>query len=400
MSKSIATVIILMTCSLVSSLFAQTSITFTFANGQITGTAPQYFEFDVMAQAGALGTNIGDNQVYLNYNALAFGSNIATNIKINVLKGTLLQGPFYTIVNIVDTASARVGIASDWLLDGNNFGNALPTTPTQLIHVKIEIADPSENSGLSFEQSLMVGQQYEDQGNPQFPNPLYIYSPVIASDTYDSPLPVELTSFVATFSERGARLIWKTKSEIDNLGFEVWRSTEENDKYHLLSSYEHNPDLEGHGTTPIQHKYIFLDDQVVNEQTYWYKLYAVDYSGNRTEHGPVSVTADFGSLTLISPNFPENYHLYQNFPNPFNPSTTIQFDIPNLKGETLNAALIVYNTLGQKVRNLYSGEMSSGSYQIQWDGKNENGVRVPNGVYLYRIQTEDFVKTKKMIVMR
>jgi len=75
-----------------SSVFAQTGITFSFANVTITGTSPKFFEFDVMAQAGAGGTSIGDNLVYINYNTLGFGSNIADNAKITVTKGTLVAG--------------------------------------------------------------------------------------------------------------------------------------------------------------------------------------------------------------------------------------------------------------------------------------------------------------------
>jgi len=104
----------------------------------------------------------------------------------------------------------------------------------------MEIADQNQTAGLSFEQSLMDGQQYESDNTTK-------YSPVIASDTDDSPLPVELANFSAQAMPFGVTLLWETKSEINNLGFEVWRS-EDNRNYHLLASYKEDSELEGHGT--------------------------------------------------------------------------------------------------------------------------------------------------------
>ena len=190
-----------------------TSITFTFANGQITGTSPQFYEVDVMANAGAAGTKIGDTQVYFNFNTAGFDSFIVTNSKLTVTASTLLAGGFYSIVNVTDNTKSRAAVTVDFIIDGfPQFANDLPVTPTALIHLKIQIADGSETAGLSFEQSLMVDQQYEQDR-------LTIYTPVIAGDTDDSSLPVQLSGFSAEVVTNGVLLQWKTESEIDNLGF-------------------------------------------------------------------------------------------------------------------------------------------------------------------------------------
>ncbi|MCK4357372.1 MAG: right-handed parallel beta-helix repeat-containing protein, partial [Candidatus Cloacimonetes bacterium] len=166
-------------------------ITFTFANGVLSGG---YYEFDVMVAGSAEGTKLGDTQTYINYNTLGFGSSIYANGKVTLTKGTILQGDIsgadlYTLTNVTDNTTSRISVTY-----GYNFSfmpswaNDLPTTPTQIMHVKIEIADPSQTAGLSFEQSLMENQQYYSDNTNK-------YSPVIAIDEDNTTLPVELSAF-------------------------------------------------------------------------------------------------------------------------------------------------------------------------------------------------------------
>ena len=88
---------------------------------------------------------------------------------------------------------------------------------------------------------------------------------------------------------------------------------------------------------------------------------------------------------------PDVYNLGQNFPNPFNPSTNITFDLPK------NAAvkLVVYNIIGEQSAVLFNGELNAGSYNADWDASN-----FPSGVYFYRLSTDDFSQTKRMILVK
>ena len=88
---------------------------------------------------------------------------------------------------------------------------------------------------------------------------------------------------------------------------------------------------------------------------------------------------------------PTEFTLEQNYPNPFNPSTTIQFQIPKNEFVTLK----IFNLLGEEVTTLVSKQLPAGSYTYEWDGSN-----VASGVYLYRIEAEGFVQTRKMVLMR
>jgi hypothetical protein len=93
---------------------------------------------------------------------------------------------------------------------------------------------------------------------------------------------------------------------------------------------------------------------------------------------------------------PESFTLDQNFPNPFNPSTTIEFGIP----EASYVSLIVYDLNGLKVNELLKGEVLPGVHAVQWDGTNENGIKMSSGVYLYTLVSESFIEMKKMIFIK
>jgi len=95
-------------------------------------------------------------------------------------------------------------------------------------------------------------------------------------------------------------------------------------------------------------------------------------------------------------NLPGNYKLYQNYPNPFNPVTTIKYQLP----KTSEVSISVYNIVGQKVKTIVNREQPSGYYSVKWDGTNDFGQKVASSIYLYRIQTEEFTKSKKLILLR
>jgi hypothetical protein len=93
---------------------------------------------------------------------------------------------------------------------------------------------------------------------------------------------------------------------------------------------------------------------------------------------------------------PTEFALHQNYPNPFNPSTTIQFGIP-VNGV---ATLEIFDLLGGKVRTLVTGHQEAGYYRVSWDGMSDAGQFVTSGVYLYRLSSQGFVSTRKMILIK
>jgi len=160
-----------------------TSITFSFANGQITGNDPMYYEFDVMVVAGESGTRIGDLMAYINYNTEYFGSWVKSNGKITVTAGTLTEGVLYSLM-VNDNTISRVAITAEYIRPDNpELANKLLATPTQWVHIKIEIADSSKSANLSFEQSLMSGNEYQSDN-------LTKYSSVMVEESHKPPVDV------------------------------------------------------------------------------------------------------------------------------------------------------------------------------------------------------------------
>ena len=93
---------------------------------------------------------------------------------------------------------------------------------------------------------------------------------------------------------------------------------------------------------------------------------------------------------------PKNFMLHENYPNPFNPTTQIRFDIPKIS----NVTLTIYNLLGQKVRTFTMQSVPAGYHALTWNATNDYGVPVSAGLYLYQLQTEGFVQTKKMVLLK
>ena len=181
-------------------------------------------------------------------------------------------------------------------------------------------------------------------------------------------LPVELESFNHSIEKNKATLTWSTATEINNKGFEIYRNDE-------IVKF-----VEGQGTTTEKHKYSYID--VVNTPgTYFYSLRQVDFDGTQTELGSFEVEIES----------PQAYALNQNFPNPFNPSTTISFTIP----KDGNIQLKLYDVLGNEVISLIDGNLPAGYHTISL-----NGSELTNGVYFYKLQAENFIDIKKLILLK
>ena len=101
-----------------------------------------------------------------------------------------------------------------------------------------------------------------------------------------------------------------------------------------------------------------------------------------------SILSDLEDLIL---HIPEEFVLYQNYPNPFNPTTTIEFVLPKSSELTLK----IFNILGEEVATLLSASLLSGSHSVRWDASH-----IASGIYLYRLETGDFLETRKMVLMK
>jgi len=129
-------------------------------------------------------------------------------------------------------------------------------------------------------------------------------------------------------------------------------------------------------------------------------LWVADEYNNRILRFDLPVTTD---VEENSSDIPNSYELLNNYPNPFNPSTNIQYGLPHQS----NVTLAVYSLLGQEVRSLASGVQNAGSYRVTWNGKDNNGAQMSSGVYFFRLyaqpldgNAQPIVRTNKMMLLK
>jgi len=113
--------------------------------------------------------------------------------------------------------------------------------------------------------------------------------------------------------------------------------------------------------------------------------------------GSLSLAAAPEDLWLrYTPSLPQQFGLFENYPNPFNPSTTIRYDLAG----AVDVSLVVYDVLGQKVRQMVDMRQPGGTYSVVWDGRNGQGQQVANGVYFYELKAGAFHSTRKMMLTK
>jgi len=142
----------------------------------------------------------------------------------------------------------------------------------------------------------------------------------------------------------------------------------------------------------------YIDESVMNNVTYSYVITSVDNArpGNESTFSDLTVVS-FASVGVEDDDaLPKTFALEQNYPNPFNPTTTIRYALP----EAVNVNVVIYNILGQQVVTLVNREQEAGVYSLKWDGRNKFGRIAASGVYLYRLKAGDFIKTKKMMILK
>lgn len=196
------------------------------------------------------------------------------------------------------------------------------------------------------------------------------------------PTPVTLSSFTATSQRGSVEVKWTSQSEVSTLAYHLYRGESERGQFSEVASL----DAQGSSQSPVDYRWVDMD--VVPGRTYYYKLADVDYQGNTTYHDPVLVSAD-GSM-------PASYGVMPNYPNPFNASTSIAYQIPTAG----HVSLVIYDVLGRTVRHLVGSHQKAGSHTVQWDSRDDKGREVKSGVYFYIFEAGSFSETHKMVLTR
>jgi hypothetical protein len=334
------------------------------------------FSFDIWARNDSTGTTffVGISSFFLNYNATALANPALTNIN-----------PKYTGVAGVDNydpmtvgiVNSKLAVTIRWTGNATGGGAALVTSAPdtngeRICTVNLQITNPSQTSQLSWDSvnsavlttsTLSVNQTF------------------IGSD--NGPLPVQLARFTGRVTAQGhIRLDWRTLTETNNYGFYVQKSLNQS-TYRTVSEL-----IPGHGTTTEPHDYNWTD---VNPEAgrWWYRLKQVDLDG--MEHFSEAILPT-GATSVGERPLPKEFGLSQNFPNPFNPSTQIEFGVPTQS----HVKIEVFNLLGQRLVTLVDNVLQPGYHVATFDG-----AAISSGLYFYRMTAEGNVRfLKKMILAK
>ena len=207
----------------------------------------------------------------------------------------------------------------------------------------------------------------------------------------DQTLPVTLSSFTAVYTTANTvNISWTTESESNLIGYHLLRSGINE----IGSALRITNNLIVANNQSETSYYDFTDLETEMDNTYYYWLQSSEYDGTIEFFGPVSVKT--GIISDENTVIPLITQLNAAYPNPFNPSTTISFDV----AERTLVNIGIYNIKGQKVKELVNEEVSAGRYSVVWNGIDENYRQVASGVYFYKMQAEQYVQINKIIMMK
>lgn len=199
------------------------------------------------------------------------------------------------------------------------------------------------------------------------------------------PLPVELSSFTAIVNGNSIILMWRTETEVSNYGFEIERASSLPDgkagpTTPLQEGWKKIGFVEGHGNSNSPKDYAFTDTPLEGTN-FQYRLKQIDTDGK----------FQYSDIITVEIATPVQFELKQNFPNPFNPATTITYNLPRDGFVTMK----VYDIVGSEIETLVNEEKKAGSYLVTFDGAN-----LSSGVYICSMTGNGFVKSIKMLMIK
>ena len=272
--------------------------------------------------------------------------------------------------NITQYGISQLNLANEWVSLGS-----VPSTQSDSYIFAAHTYQDSSDQGIYWSKFQVTAHTIDPED--------FFSSEIDSGFSVDNLSPAVPTGLLASMTEQDAvQLTWDAPVDADFKYFRIYRST--------VSGFDPSgmePYSESIGTS-------FIDTEVSINQTLYYVLSAVD------SHGNESGFSEEVSATLVGIEageiIPVDFVLFDAFPNPFNPSTTIKYGIPTQS----DATLIIYNLMGQEIVRWHEFNLAAGYYEKTWNGTNKFGIPVVSGVYVYRIVAGDFVETRKMVLLK
>ncbi|MDR3666052.1 MAG: FISUMP domain-containing protein [Ignavibacteriaceae bacterium] len=194
------------------------------------------------------------------------------------------------------------------------------------------------------------------------------------NDSSVTALPVELISFTSSKVNNNVILNWNTATETNCLSYEVERRTSSSNTWQKIASIQ----ASGNSNSPRSYSYI---DKNVNSGNYNYRLRIFDVNG----------TYKYSSIIDLEMESPAKFSLAQNYPNPWNPTTTIRYQLPINTLVTIK----IFDVLGKEIITLVNEAKPAGTYEVTLNSKN-----ISSGIYYYQMRSGNFCETKKLILIK
>lgn len=275
----------------------------------------------------------------------------------------------------------NIGLNSGNAVDGTSPYFVLPTTfvglstnPTQVTELENANWDIASSSAL-IDAGTDVGAPATDiDGGTRSTTDIGAYEYGAEAAT-----PICLKDFNATVEHGSILLTWVTASETENAAFNLYRNNE------LIAT------LDGQGTSTEEHVYGYSDNEIV-AGIYNYVLADVNYAGEENLNFDKALSVTINETNLL----PQSYTLGNAYPNPFNPSTTLSYSLKT----AADVDLYIFDLTGKIIKSWTYAQQSAGWYSVKWNATNNNGLNLSSGIYFYSIKANDFVQTKKMLLMK
>ncbi|MDZ7346779.1 MAG: T9SS type A sorting domain-containing protein [candidate division KSB1 bacterium] len=352
-----------------------------------TGVLGQYRDVSYGDWVGSTGQ--GTVQVSTTDQWISFGQNVGNAPAVLTYNGDGSGLGGGSGVDLTQNGTVRIFIRSvDWpglqlsvrVSDGtNSYTTPVQTLPGFITNTNYNFdIKPAGRSILEDVREIQIFMSSVDDQDWRF----------MVISAIEDPIRVDLAAFEARRMTDGVSLCWRTESESNLAGYNIYRSATKDGEYTKINETM----ITAQGVAEAGFIYEFLD-RSASDGVYWYKLEDVSLNGESSFHGPISVSSAAAVATRV---IPQTYSLDQNYPNPFNPATTIVYRMP-AAGQ---ASLIVYDLHGKAVRTLFSGLQNAGEHVVQWDGCDEPGAVMPSGIYLCTFRGGNTVLHRKMTLMR
>ena len=364
---------------------SQSGSTELFISEYIEGTSNNKYLEIYNGTASTVDLSPYDIQIYYNGSTSA-GSTIA-------LTGSIVSGDVFVIAN--SSANAWTG-TPDMTSGSLNFNG------NDVVVLRKNSADLDKIGTIGDASNLFQDKTLRRKSSVSAPTTTYnsaewdelaLTYDGLGSHTADSPLPVDLTAFNATWMASMVHLKWITASEVENQGFIIERSID-GGPFVQIASYKNVTALRGRGSSSQSTDYHYTDNPPNPENDIHYRLWEVSYSGQSHLLGETTlVLTEQGG---IKPLVPTKTGLIGNYPNPFNPSTLIRYNV----AKSGNVQVLIYDLHGRRIKILQNGIKDAGSYSVPWNSRSADGRIMASGIYFVILKTGGFVQSKPILLVK